>query len=196
MPALLEIKAKVLHQRLYNTDWEEDLSCGVPQLGFLSKTVGEPLLCAARAVQERFVNEISPQSKKNVFGLQLFLILSQCLDCLLHLPMFPSHAVALGAHTQCLVLELWGYLTYVSIVAPRIADGRYDARGATLPIRGAFTVDGAVAQELFCVGIPFWFIQTLTHRTVILKVVQPLLVNSALSLALEAKVDVLPWNSV
>ncbi|KAL6302303.1 hypothetical protein BKA93DRAFT_751361 [Sparassis latifolia] len=152
LQSVVEADAMVLWDTIRVWEWEVDTTCGVPELGFL--------------VEDKLKALTEMALQKNKAGMQLLLMLAQCLDRLHLLPTSCNHAIALGAHVQCLTLELWGYVNYYSVVVGHLETLTLhgSADWDILPVRGAFTNDASVTQSLFRVGVPFWFIQTKTDK--------------------------------
>ncbi|KAL6300154.1 hypothetical protein BKA93DRAFT_752913 [Sparassis latifolia] len=88
MAAVLEADVMVLWDKIRLWEWEVDSTCSVPDLGFL--------------MEEKF-NALAEAAL-------------QCLDHLHLLPMTCTHAITLGAHVQCLTLELWGFVNYCTVI--------------------------------------------------------------------------------
>ncbi|GBE84377.1 hypothetical protein SCP_0603560 [Sparassis crispa] len=123
-------------------------------------------------------------SEKNKAGMQLLLMLTQCLDRLHLLPTSCNHTIVLGAHVQCLTLKLWGYVNYYSVIVSRLETPTLhgSADWDILPVRGAFTNDVSVTQSLFCIGVLFRFIQMKTDKMRIKKWAFPVPISNELSL--------------
>ncbi|GBE80380.1 hypothetical protein SCP_0300950 [Sparassis crispa] len=185
MAAVLEADAMVLWDKIRLWEWEVDSTCSVPDLGFLTEEKFNALAEAALRVMDNFTRQLGrATSEKMKPGQQLILMLGQCLDRLHLLPMTCTHVIALGAHMQHLTLKLWGFVNYYNVVVGRLEMPTLHRKPDwdILPVRGAFTNDANVVHSLFCVGIPFWFIQTKTEKTKIEKWASPVLVSYELSL--------------
>ncbi|KAL6298964.1 hypothetical protein BKA93DRAFT_830298 [Sparassis latifolia] len=154
-------------------------------LDFLVEDKLKALTEMALHVTHRFKHKLGDTvSEKNKAGMQLLLMFAQCLDHLHLLPTSCNHAIALGAHVQHLTLELWGYVNYYSVIVGHLETPtlHVSVNWDVLPVRGAFTNDASVAQLLFHVGVPFWFIQTKTDKMRIKKWAFPVPISNELSL--------------
>ncbi|KAL6298780.1 hypothetical protein BKA93DRAFT_830413 [Sparassis latifolia] len=185
LQSVVEADAMVLWDKIRVWEWEVDTTCRVPELGFLVEDKLKALTETALRVTHRFKHKLgNTVSEKNKAGMQLLLMLVQCLDRLHLLLTSCNHAIMLGAHVQCLTLELWGYVNYYSVIIGHLKTptlhGSVD--WDVLPVCGAFTNDASVAQLLFRVGVPFWFIQTKTDKTRIKKWAFPVPISNELSL--------------
>ncbi|OBZ69378.1 hypothetical protein A0H81_10633 [Grifola frondosa] len=110
------------------------------------------------------------EEKKKV-GYQQALMLQQCVDCLHLLPTGPDTVIVLATHIQRLALEIAGYITWLNILIPRLSEPRFCAT-SILDILSCLMNDVTVAQELFWVSVPYWYVQALTPRVRIWRVVE------------------------
>lgn len=93
------------------------------------------------------------------------------MDQLTHLPSTADHAILLAIHIQHLTLELHRLYIYIDVVKKRVAHPSFVATNV-LPVHGAFTSDASIAQDLFLIGIPVWYIQPITKKVRIVKLVE------------------------
>ena len=69
---------------------------------------------------------------------------------------------------QRLLLDVRGWIYWMSEVRPRVLDPDFHRPFPVLPIRGVFTSDPLLVQLFFRVGVPVWYIRklhTFTNRT-------------------------------
>ncbi|GBE89742.1 hypothetical protein SCP_1700670 [Sparassis crispa] len=185
LQSVVEADAMVLWDKIRVWKWEVDTTCSMPELGFLVEDKLKALTETALRVTHRFKHKLGDMvSEKNKVGMQLLLMLAQCLDRLHLLLTSCNHVIALSAHVQHLTLELWRYVNYYSVVVGHLETLTLhgSVNWDVLPVRGAFTNDASVAQSMFRVGVPFWFIQMKTDKTRIKKWAFPVPISNKLSL--------------
>lgn len=188
---VLHFDASALWDKITAEDWEWDANCGVPDLGLLNSARLRLLANCATSVIERF-KACRPSDNDRSYGSHLAATIRQGIDRLRVLPTWRTHTLALAAHVQRLLLEICGLIVLYDIVQPRLKDSAFIAK-RSLPVRGAFTSDAGTAQGLHRLGIPVWFIQPLTTRVRVLKVVTPTPISSLLSD--ELSLPRLPWGT-
>ncbi|TFY54297.1 hypothetical protein EVJ58_g8945 [Rhodofomes roseus] len=171
----------VLYDPIPSHEWLEDASSGVPDLGFFASNYFITLKADVQVVLETFATagggEMEDQKQ---YGYHLCTVIIQALDRLNLLPTWRAHAIAIAAHVCRLTLEVLGLIILFDIVGPRARDPLYVAK-TTLPLRGAFTTNPSTAQGLYRLGIPVWFIQTLTKHVRVLRVETPTPVSTMMS---------------
>lgn len=161
---------KELYETIDERMWHPDEACGVPDLGFLDVELRTRLFDAVDKCFDRWRSAAQTgRSGDRGWGDNLRLTIHRGMDQLTRLPSTARRAVLLAVHIQRLALELCGLTVFYEIVKARMAQPAYFAKGV-LPVRGAFTDDPSIAQELFRVGIPFWFIQPWTKQVRIVEV--------------------------
>ncbi|EPS92879.1 hypothetical protein FOMPIDRAFT_1020841 [Fomitopsis schrenkii] len=104
----------------------------------------------ARARRDRF---------DNALGSVLRIMLRNAVDRLEHLPCTETHALVTVRMAHRLILEICGLSVYYDVVTPRIANPTPQGTYPLLRVRGGLVRNGAAAQLLYRLGIPFWFIQ-------------------------------------
>lgn len=161
--------------------WAPDETCGVPDLGFLDQEFCARLFAAVQQCVEAWTS--NRRSREIAFGERLRYTIQRAVDQLTHLPSTAHRTIVLAAHVQRLTLELCGLHVYYETVRPCLGLSSYVAR-EVLPVRGSFTANASHAQELFCVGMPIWFIQPLTKLVRIIEVVIPELICNKLDVKL------------
>ncbi|KAH9932515.1 uncharacterized protein B0H18DRAFT_871109, partial [Fomitopsis serialis] len=166
----LNFLAEDLYDPVPWNEWKPCRECGVPDLGFLEPSTVMLLKGVASHIGVTYhMSTISKHEEHQKFGKHLIATINQALDQLSILPMIQAHAIALAAHVKRLSLELCGLIVLSEIVQPRALDPAFVAT-KVLPVRGAFTSDAGTAQVLFRLGIPVWFIQTLTRLVRVVEV--------------------------
>ncbi|EPS93352.1 hypothetical protein FOMPIDRAFT_1136313 [Fomitopsis schrenkii] len=188
---VLHFDASALWDAFTPEHWEWDVDCGIPDLGLLNAGRLRVLANCATSVMEHFKGcGCSDRDRK--FGTHLAATIRQGIDRLRVLPTWRTNTLALAAHVQRLSLELCGLIVLYNVVQPRIKNPSYIAK-RPLPICGAFTADAGTAKGLHRLGVPVWFIQPLTTRVRVLRVVTPTPVSALLSE--EASQPRLPWGT-
>ncbi|KAI0754372.1 hypothetical protein C8Q80DRAFT_1341392 [Daedaleopsis nitida] len=160
----------VLWRTLEPTDCKRS-DCSVLAVGLVH--LNPPLLAELRkevlGAIARF--NLCPVSEGwNQIGNSLVMSLQHTFDRLVNLPAVEVVIIALAAHVQRLTLELWGMIRWLEVVSGRLVKLE-DHRQNVLPILGAHTSNPSAAQVLHHAGIPVWFQQPLTQRTIIYQVV-------------------------
>ena len=164
--------------------WHPDEACGVPDLGFFDVEARTRLFGAVDKCFDRWRSaSVGGRSGDRGWGDNLRLTILRGMDQLTRLPSTARRAVLLAVHIQRLALELCGLTVFYEIVKSRMAQPAFFAQ-AVLPVRGAFTVDPSIAQELFRLGIPFWFIQPWTKQVRVVEVGWPEPVRTKLDIEL------------
>ena len=152
-------------------DWSPDPTCGVPDLGFLTRLCVASIKASAQRVVFQFGRAGGGRNEgQKKYGYSLCTTLQQGLDRLTILPTWRTNAIALTAHIRRLCLELCGLIILFDIFQPRAANATFRAT-QPLPVRGAFTAKQATAQELYRLGVPVWFIQPFTRIIRVVEVV-------------------------
>ncbi|RPD67802.1 hypothetical protein L226DRAFT_474384, partial [Lentinus tigrinus ALCF2SS1-7] len=151
-------------------DWQEDLDIGFSGLGYICEQLRCPLESAALHAIRRF-ETINPPEDVRKYGAMLVMILRQVVDRMRYLPAAPNVAIAVAAHVQRICLELAGLITYINVVAPRLASAD-DYSMQVLPVVGAIVAEASDAQNAMRVGLPTWFLQPLTHDLPVWSVVE------------------------
>ncbi|KAH9928326.1 uncharacterized protein B0H18DRAFT_874961 [Fomitopsis serialis] len=166
----LKFQADDLYDHVAWNEWQVCKECGVPDLGYIDKGSITLLKGVAAHIGVTYhMSTLAQREDRQKFGKHLIATVDQALDQLSILPMIRAHAIALAAHVKRLLLELCGLIVLYEIVQPRALDPAFVAKKA-LPIRGAFTNDAGTTQVLFRLGIPVWFIQTLTRSLRVVEV--------------------------
>lgn len=166
-----DISRAILWANLHpTTHWKEDLETGVKGLGYLDKDTRSALTTVADMVSAKTEFCCVGTEATRAHGRLLRLLLGQVVDRMTQLPSPPGIAIAVGAHVQRLCLELEGILTYLNVVQPRL-NNPDDFSKHVLPVLGTFVREGTDAQTCVRIGLPTWFLQTLTHQVPIWKVV-------------------------
>ncbi|KAH9886428.1 hypothetical protein C8Q73DRAFT_658502 [Cubamyces lactineus] len=171
---------EVLWQTFGPLDWVEDRSAAMPELGMLDEKVVQELEAAAEDAIAKYSAIRSQPQRRMEYGYQLVLILRQCVERLKLLPATVNVAVAVAAHVQRLSLELAGLHCYLTIVLPRM-DSSSDFRLDVLQVIGAFVNNAAGATTLMRVGVPVFYLQPLTTKVKVWKVVPVRAVGDVLS---------------
>ncbi|EIW62390.1 uncharacterized protein TRAVEDRAFT_115234 [Trametes versicolor FP-101664 SS1] len=161
---------EVLWRSLKTSDWKEDPTAVVAELGFIEKTVVDDLAKAAETSIARYQAIEGVPSHRMEYGLQLIVVLRQCMDRLKLLASGPATAVAVAAHVQRLALELAGLTTYLTVVLPRL-ESHDDYKLSLLEVIGAFVKEGTAAATCVRLGLPVFFLQPLTRHIKVWQVV-------------------------
>ena len=152
-------------------DWSPDPTCGVPDLGFLTRLCMASIKVSAQHVVFQFGRAGGGRNEgQKKYGYSLCTTLQQGLDCLTILPTWRTNAITLTAHICQLCLELCGFIVLFDIFQPHAAITTFCAR-QPLPLSGPFTAEQATAQQLYRLDILVWFIQPLTRIICIVEVI-------------------------
>ncbi|KAI0744402.1 hypothetical protein C8Q76DRAFT_607590, partial [Earliella scabrosa] len=141
-------------------DWIDARTKGFGRVGFLSDTVQEQLVRAARHALACTDAIRDVPSHHRAYLRELSLVLYQCIERMRRLPAPSATAVSLGAHIQRLCLELLGLHTFLTVVLPRL-QAQTDCTCEMLPVIGVFVRCAADAQTFARVGVPTWLRQPL-----------------------------------
>ena len=174
-----------LYEPIDERMWQADEACGVPDLGFLELEVCKKLFYAVDKCIGRWIaTSLQRRSTERAWGDNLRLTIQRGMDQLARLPTTARRSILLAVHIQRLCLELCGLVVFYEYVKPRLTQTSYVAKDV-LPIRGAFTNDPSIAQELHRVGVPLWFIQPLTKKVRVVKLgwVEPVCNKLAIDLS-------------
>ncbi|KAI0649156.1 hypothetical protein C8Q79DRAFT_904716, partial [Trametes meyenii] len=172
-----EVLFKDLHP---SSSWAEDIDTGVAGLGFIAAETRRALGVASWWATSQY-NSIRPSGGSYcAHGDVLVMIVQQAVERMNKLPSPPGIAVAVAAHVQRLCLELAGLLMYFVHVEPRLnSTGDYSSE--VLPVLGAFVNKGTAAQTCTRIGLPTWFLQPLTNKLEVWRVVETRKVPDGLS---------------
>lgn len=161
--ALLHRFREILWRWFKVSDWVEDPTAAVASLGFLKKLLVDDLDKAAKESIAKYqaIKGVPPHRME--YGLQLIVVLRQCLDRVRLLASGPAVAIAVAAHVQRLALELEGLTTYLTVILPRI-ESHEDFKFHLLDVVGTFVKEGTAAATCVRIGLPVWFLQPLTRK--------------------------------
>ncbi|OBZ67736.1 hypothetical protein A0H81_12297 [Grifola frondosa] len=167
---LPEGPSAVMWQPIGETDWTQDLGCGVVGMGFLRPELLDELAEEAARILARFDSAGLDYPKHRDAGTSLALIIRHLLDRIRLLPSTWEDTLIIATHIQRLVLEMAGLIKWLNDGVNRYFDPTFTAK-VTMDVLGTFTDSPSAAQHFFRIGVPFWLVQPLTLRTRIFHVV-------------------------
>ena len=138
--------------------------CETPGFGRVeSTTLVELRRQAMLAIGKLRTAEVTVQTHHNPIdkslGSMLRIMLRNAVDRLEHLPCTKMHALVTVRMAHRLILEICGLTIYYTTIVSRISNPISQGTYPLLRVRGALVRNGATAQTLHRLGVPFWFIQ-------------------------------------
>lgn len=103
----------------------------------------------------------------------LEILLRNALDRLTYMPCTKAHLLVTGRMVHRLILEIYGLSIYYTVVVDRLRKSTAISRYPQMLVRGSFVRNAATAQQLYHLGIPFWFLQRYRPDIIIKEVVRP-----------------------
>ncbi|KAH9837263.1 uncharacterized protein C8Q71DRAFT_707525 [Rhodofomes roseus] len=140
------------------------LECETPGFGRMDGALLSELRKQAISAIDKYrtaevLTQVRNQKVDFTLGKMLQILLRNAVDRLEYLPATETHVLVTARMAHRLILEICGLSIYYTVVVPRLGNPDPDVIHALLRVRGAFVRNGATAQLLYRLGIPFWFMQ-------------------------------------
>ncbi|KAI9068137.1 hypothetical protein FKP32DRAFT_1562339 [Trametes sanguinea] len=167
---LLPWTRDVLWHNFQRKDWHEDKTAAIENIGLIDKSISKRLEVVAELAITTFEAIGGVPDRRKRYGYELIVVLRQCIDRMKLLPAPYAVAVAVAAHVQRICLELAGLCVYLTVVLPRI-ESDADCAASVLDVVGTFVKNGNAGITFVKAGVPVFFVQPLSRRVKVWKVV-------------------------